>query len=477
MARKKKELGLDIYGVQKTMRASDYIGDGVGQLALTFINTLIGQLTYFYTEKVGAAAAMVATALLAPKIIDAFSDVIMGKIMDSSNSPKGKCRPWFLRMAVPAMINIILLFTIPKGASTAVQAIYIVVTNTLMTAVIFTAVSVPYCSQQALRTKSAEERGTMGIVRTIFNMVGGASISLCIIPLTNLLGGDQRAWIIFAVVIGLISCGALITTYFTEKEPAMEEAGKAKAETKESDPDADVPIAKGLSILLHNKFWVIMALVSFISSVNYGLMGGSNTYYAKYMLGDDNLTALLGLASSVPMGIGFVLVPVMNKKWGMRNSTLVCFVIGVIGNILRALFPYSFAIAALGGALSMLAMVPLMCFQGAMLNNCVEYNEWKFGHRLVGLTNSVSSFAGKISGAIGGSLIGWTLAVFGYQTGVAAELQPASVKTGVMVFSVFLPAALYIIMSFLMKFYTLEKDYGKIVAELNERKAKGQKEA
>lgn len=258
-------------------------------------------------------------------------------------------------------------------------------------------------------------------------------------------------------------------TYFTAKETSAEET---KTEVQEDDPDANVPLGQGLSILLHNKFWVIMALVSFISSINYGMMGGSNTYYAKYMFGDDNLASLLGLASSAPMGIGFAMVPILNKKLGMRNSTLVMFVVGIAGNVARALFPYNFAIAAVGGALSMLAMVPLMCFQTAMINNCVEYNEWKYGHRLVGLTNSVNSFAGKLSGAVGGSVIGWTLAAFGYQTGVAAELQPAPVKTGVMFFSIFLPAALYIIMAVLMKFYTLEKDYGKIVAELNKRKEK-----
>ena len=471
MARQKKPLGLDKYGVQKTMRAPDYLGDGVGQLTLAFINSLIGQLTYFYTEKVGAAAAMVATAILVPKIIDAFSDVVMGKIMDNSNSPKGKCRPWFLRMAIPSMVNIVLLFTIPKGVSTAVQAIYIIVTNTLMTAVIYTAVAIPYSALQAMRTRSAEERGTMGIIRTVFNMGGGSLLTLGIIPLTNLLGGDQRAWIISGVIFGVIACGALIATYFTAKETAVEEAEKEKKAAREADPDANVPLGQGLSILLHNKFWVIMALVSLISGINYGLMGSSNTYYAKYMFGDDNLASLMGLISYVPMGLGFALVPLMNKKWGMRNTSLVFFIVGIAGNIVRALFPYNFIIGSVGGAAGMLAMVPLMCFQGAMLNNCVEYNEWKTGHRLVGLTNSVNSFAGKLSGAVGGSVIGWTLAIFGYQTGVAAELQPASVKTGVMVFSIFLPMALYLIMAILMKFYTLEKDYGRIVAELNEREA------
>lgn len=111
MAKTKKELGLDSMGVQKTMRMTDYLGDGLGQLPLNIMSCLVGKLTYFYTEKVGLAAGMVATMLLLAKIFDAFSDLAMGKIMDNGKSPKGKCRPWFSRMAIPAFVSIILLFT------------------------------------------------------------------------------------------------------------------------------------------------------------------------------------------------------------------------------------------------------------------------------------------------------------------------------------------------------------------------------
>lgn len=109
-------------GVQKSMRITDYLGDGLGQLPLNIMSCLVGQLTYFYTEKVGLAAGMVATMLLIAKIFDAFSDLAMGKIMDNGKSPKGKCRPWFSRMAIPAFVSIILLFTVPKNMGGGLQA-------------------------------------------------------------------------------------------------------------------------------------------------------------------------------------------------------------------------------------------------------------------------------------------------------------------------------------------------------------------
>ena len=68
MGKTKKKLGLDSMGIQKTMRLTDYLGDGLGQLPLNIMSSLVGQLTYFYTEKVGLAAGMVATMLLIAKI-------------------------------------------------------------------------------------------------------------------------------------------------------------------------------------------------------------------------------------------------------------------------------------------------------------------------------------------------------------------------------------------------------------------------
>ena len=162
MGRTKKELGLDSMGIQKSMRLTDYLGDGIGQLPLNIMSSLVGQLTYFYTEKVGLAAGMVATMLLIAKIFDAFSDLAMGKIMDAGRSPKGKCRPWFSRMAIPALVAIILLFTVPKNIGSGFQTAYVLITNVLITAIVYTAVAIPYGALMAIRTESFEERGEMG---------------------------------------------------------------------------------------------------------------------------------------------------------------------------------------------------------------------------------------------------------------------------------------------------------------------------
>ena len=459
MAKTKKELGLDSMGVQKSMRMTDYLGDGLGQMPLNIMSGLVGQLTYFYTEKVGLAAGMVATMLLVAKIIDAFSDLLMGKIVDAGKSPKGKCRPWFIRMAIPVFVMIVLLFTVPKNAGSGVQVAYVLITNILITAVVYTAVAIPYGALMAMRTESSEERGKMGIFRAAFGYLAGMIIAILLIPITNMLGGTQSAWIKVAVIFGLISVLSLLLLYKVSKE---------NVQIVEKSEDEDVQFAEGLKILFKNKYWVIMLILQFLMNISYGLSTSGGTYYAKYILGNDNIIALLGAVGLIPTFLGFILTGPMTSKLGMTKTCMVSCVMGAVACLVRVFTPYSLATCIAGGVVTTFANIPLMCLFGAMVNNCVEYNDYKFGKRIVGMTNSANSFGGKIGSGIGASLIGWLLAAAGYKA--ALEVQPASVDTAIFVFGIYIPLALFVIMFILLKKYDLEKRYPEIVAELQKRK-------
>ena len=465
MARQKKELGLDGMGIQKTMRFKDYFGDGIGQLPLNVMSCLVAQLTYFYTEKVGLAAGAVATMLIIAKICDAFSDLLMGKIMDKVNSPKGKCRPWFLWMLAPTMAIIVLMFTVPKHAPSGLQMAYVLITNILISAVIYTAIAIPYGSIMAVRTESVEERGKMGIARTVFGYLIGMVIAVLLIPITNMLGpggvADQAAWIKVAVVFAIISGLALFVLYRSSKEN-VDVQKLQSTEKKDSFLDE-------LKLLFKNKYWVIMLIAMLFVNISYGLSSSGGTYYAKYILGNDNIVALLGAIGLIPTFLGFILVGPMTKKWGMAKTCLIGCCIGAVASVVRVFTPYSFLSCIVGGAFQSFATMPIMCVGGAMVNNCVEYNEWKFGKRLLGMSNSANSFGAKVGSGIGGSLIGWLLAAAGYQS--AAAVQPASVNTAIFTFAIYIPLALFVILGILFSKYDLEKIYPSIVEELRVRRA------
>ena len=275
----KKPLGKDKMGVQKVMRMPDYLGDAAGQFSLNAISGLIGQLTYFYTDKVGVAAGAIATALLIVKILDAFTDIIMGYIVDHTAPGKEKYRPWILRMILPMALIMILMFTVPANVSSPIQIAYLFITNFLFSAVIYTIICVPYQAIMVVRTNSQEERAKMGTWRAAAGYVSGMIIAVMIIPITNMLGGDQKAWVIFSAALAVISALLLFVTWKTSREyPAVDGQEIANAAEPEEE---NIPFGEALKNLFHNKYWVMALILAICSNIFYGLSNSSGTYYCK----------------------------------------------------------------------------------------------------------------------------------------------------------------------------------------------------
>lgn len=83
------------------------------------INAMSGQMTYFYTNKVGMNPIAAGNILLISKIADGISDIVMGRLVDKTNTKDGKARPWLKWMIIPTLLAMILLFTVPKGGGGA----------------------------------------------------------------------------------------------------------------------------------------------------------------------------------------------------------------------------------------------------------------------------------------------------------------------------------------------------------------------
>ena len=431
----RKELGVDKMGIQKTMRFGDYMADAGGQFALNGISGLVSAITYFYTDKVGVSALMAANVLLAAKVVDAFTDLIMGKIMDNGKSPKGKCRPWFLRMAIPALVAIVALFTVPKGLSGFALAAYLFLTNIFATAIVSTAIAIPYGAIMVMRTKSIDERSTMGIFRAAFGYVIGMIIAIALVPITNALGpngvADQASYIKFAVVVGVLSAVFLFILYKRSKETAAQE----------EKPDDGLPFMDAIKKLFKNKYWVIVLIANLFVQIIYAVSGASGTYYAKWILG--------------------------NEKFGVRKTLLIGFAIGVVGAVVRVFFPASLIVTLTAGLLPSFATIPMMCLGGTMNSMAMDYNDYVYGNKIIGMSASAISFGSKIAGGLGGSIIGWILAAVNYDANAATAT--TAVRYGIYSFSIYLPLVILVVLFIIVSRFDIEGKYADMLAEIKAR--------
>lgn len=158
MAKDKNAPRYDKQGARRVMRKRDYLADLGGQLALGLMANLVGQLNYFYTDKVGLAVGSVGIVLAISKVIDAFTDVIAGNFIDHSKGGDHKYFRWILPQIIPAALIMVLMFTVPIQAGQIPGVIYALITNLVLSAGLYTFIATPFAAVMTVRSRSLSER-------------------------------------------------------------------------------------------------------------------------------------------------------------------------------------------------------------------------------------------------------------------------------------------------------------------------------
>ena len=429
------------------MNKRDYLWDAAGQLGQTLMTTLVGQLTYFYTEKIGLAAAAAASILAITKLISAAFDLFMGRIIETGRrTARGKFTPWLARMAVPAAAATVLLFLVPN-ITTGARLTYVFCTN-LIFVILTTAISVPYASLQVVRTDKTEERSRIGIFRGVAAYAGGILITLAVIPLTNRMGGDQRAWVVFAVFTGLLGACALLLCWKHSRETKNETAPDAATQGK-------TRLVGQLRQLMNNRHWLKIFSVNILSQLIYGVNAVSTTYYCKWIFGNDNLMTVIGAFGVLGTVLGFVLIDPCVKRLGATKTMRLFLLLGGVASALRILAPYQLVWNTLLMSVANISMITLSCLMGVFTAMTVDYNEVLCGDKMIAFTQSVGSMGSKVGATIGGSLTGWVLGAVGYSSSMSALT--ATVSQGIFAISIYIPMAVYLIMYLIMLSFRLEK--------------------
>lgn len=437
-------------------------GDAMGQFALNIGTGLMGMITYYYTDIVGVSAGIVGTIMLATKAVDALADVGMGVLVDRTRSKHGQARPWLLWMIIPFFLSILLLFSVPDMGQEAKIA-YAVATNMLFFICVFTPLSIPYGSLMALTTRNPVDRGMMGAFRSGFGYLAGMVVAIGFIPIVNAMGGGKQDWMMLAAIFGAVGAAGIYISFRSTKEKYNTQQLKDSGEVKKT-----LSLVSSFKLLFTNKYWLIIFAAGLFSQILFGLSMTSGMYYAKYVWGDVNLVSIMGGIGMIPVLIVFLASGALMKKFGKRNTAILGLGIGSIGFLIRMLDLESVTLGLIGSLIESFGMIPLMIVLLPLNADTIEYGEWKHGQRIVGLTNSVNAFGGKIGAALGTAIIGWMLAWGHYVEG--ATEQSASVKQMIIAFNIYIPLAIYIIIAALLYFFSLEKQYTRILDDLERRK-------
>lgn len=446
-------------GENRSLHMKERVGYGVGDFANNMMYAPVNSFyTYFLTNIAGLGAGVVGTLLLASRLMDGVSDLIVGTFMEKIHSRHGKARPWLLWWCIPFAVSLVLMFSSPDFGTTG-KIVYAFLTYNLAVTIVYTAINLPFGSLASLMTKNQTERGYLNISKMVFAFAGGMVVNAATLPMVEFFGNDSAAWQKTFLVYGIVAIILFLVVFFTTKE-AVTETAEEKGKTEK------VNIKDALFSLLKNKYWIQLLAIFFLNSTVNAFIG-VNVYYAQYIMNDTSLVGTLSLFQNIASFAAFAACTVIIRKAGKQKIAVGGVVISFIGYAIVLFGPMNYTILYVAAVIKGVGNAALSGVMYGMLADTVEYNDWHSGIRAEGLVFSANSIGQKVGSGIGSAVLGWVLAAFGFISSSAT--QPESAINGIRVIFLYVPLIVFAIMFVILLFYKLDKEYDGIVAELKKR--------
>lgn len=407
-------------------------------------------LPYFYTDVVGISASAMGILFLVARLVDAFSDPIIGNFADKHETKHGHYRPFLLYLAIPYGLSCFLVFLAPDFGYTG-KLIYAYVTY-LFLILMYASTVVPYVGLLSVLTNNPAERLAINSYR--FPLAKSAFL-LCstVVPMfvaTYDKADEAQAYSHAMIIIAVLAACCTLACFFGTKERSKPILNKHNS--------SDTLFSK-VKIIAKTKtlrsFYIFFAL----TQAAFTFKGSSAIYYAKYYLGQDEafLTILLSAFS-----IAGILAPVVAMFLIRKNvfNKLVMLKVATLGAGITALpiifIPSDYYI------MSSIFLI-ISTFFGelgivvywALPADCADFCEVKFNKKMAGVLGAVALFSQKFAMSLVGVGIGAVLSFVNYQPNGAVT---AEVSFGIITIIAILPILCHFVSYYFLNQYDLDEE-------------------
>lgn len=447
---------------KKYLKWYNKIGYGSGDIAGNVVYAFLTSFVMVYlTDTIGLASGIVGTLIAVSKLLDGFTDIFFGSMIDKTHSKMGKARPWMLYGYIGCAITLVACFAVPTSLGRTAQYAWFFISYTLLNGVFYTANNIAYSALTSLVTKNSKERVQMGSCRFIFAFSTSILIQAVTVGFVAKCGGDAAAWRMVAIIYAVIGLVVNTISTLSVKELPKEELNEGDI-TGEEEKNG---LVHAFKLLVKNKFY-LMICGTYILQQLYSAMIGAGIYYMTWVLKDKNLFGQFAWAVNIPLIIALIFTPTLVGKWnGMYKLNLRGYILAVIGRALVVVAGYMGSIPLMMAftALAALGQGPWQGDMNAVIASCSEYTYLTQGKRVDGTMYSCTSLGVKIGGGIGTAVVGWLLEFSGY-VGTHA-VQPRSALNMMQFMYLWLPLIFDVLIMFILSRMNVEETNAKIKKE------------
>ena len=448
-------------GEKRYLKWYNMVGYGMGDIAGNVVYAFLSSFVMIYlTNTVGLNAGVVGTLIAVSKLLDGFTDVFFGSMIDKTKSKMGKARPWMFWGFFGCAITLFGVFAIPTSLGKTAQYAWFFIAYTLLNAVFYTANNIAYSALTALVTRNSKERVQMGSYRFIFAFSTSLLIQTITVGAVDALGGGATGWRSIAIIYCILGVLTNTLAVFSVKElPEEEQDASVEVVAK----DDKLTLLQSAKLLFTNKYYLMICGVYILQQL-YGAMLNIGIYFMTYVLLNKNLFGVFSWAINIPLILALIFTPTLVAKWkGMYKLNKYSYLLATVGRLFVVIAGYmgSVQLMLLFTAVAAFGQGPWQGDMNAVIASCSEYTYLKTGKRVDGTMYSCTSLGVKIGGGLGTAIAGWMLDLSGFVNGDMA-VQPDSCISMMYIMYLWIPFVLDLLITIILWFMNVEEANRKL---------------
>lgn len=389
---------------------------GFANAGQVFGYNLNSYFSLFFTKVFLIPQKAVSRMILILGIWDTINDPLMGGIIDRTRTRYGKLRPYLLIVPIPLAIATVMLFSGPivmqdvKSVTPKIIYMYI---SYFIWELFYTLGDVPFWGMSsAISPLPSDRTRAISSARFISSLIGGLSTTLLVVLMDS--SENHVIPISLPQVFSLISiiAACFIICLFS--------LAGLKCKERVVQTVKDPSVLAGFKVLLKNKPLLMIVLGNVLGTLG-GIAGAFETYYYAEVVNLNSLKLLIGLPGTIFGFVTYLLIPKLKKKFDNRQIVF-------LNGITRAVVSTLVFLIGMHHYNDFRVVVPLLLIQNfifsffntinlviptEMIADTIDYMEWKTGERNEGVSFSVLTFVGKLTGSVSASICTAILPIIG----------------------------------------------------------------
>ncbi len=437
----------------------------LGTVGRDMIYILVTSYLLFYMTDIltlpNTTIAWITFILLANRLFDAFSNPVMGMIIDNTRSRYGKFKPW---IAIGGLLSA--LFSVLLFVDSGLRGSPFVILFALLTVlweISYTANDIAYWSMFPVLTDDPDQRSRIAATARNCANAGRFFVIITFMPLIQavapVFGGQQRAALAYVIASAIVMLACQCFTLFGVRERYDHGAGADVEKTAIRDL---------FRAIFHNDQLLVMAASMTLFTIGYTITTGFGLYFFKYAYGDASMFSTFSIILAITQFVALALYPAISRRLTRRTLFLGATILSAAGMLAIYFSPMDMRFLGPAG----IALVGGQAFTQVLallfLTDTVDYGQRKLGQRHESVVFSVQPFINKISNSAATGVVGATIVLSGINDATdATDVTPEAILT--MKLAMLILPLVCVIASYAIyrRFYHLDgESHGQALAEL-----------